>query len=184
MRGRAVLEIEAKYRVPDWEPIRAKLLAWGAEPLGTRVEADHYLNAPDRDFARTDEALRVRRSGTETVVTYKGPKRVAATKTRTEIELPLLAEPETAVKLFTSLGYRPVAVVTKTRQTYRLSRGGFDMQACLDDVGPVGRFVELEILADEAAFEPAQAVLLATAAELGLVEQERRSYLGLTLEQR
>jgi adenylate cyclase class 2 len=179
-----VLEIEAKYRVSDWEPIRAKLLGWGAEPIGTRVESDHYLNAPDRDFARTDEALRVRHTENETVITYKGPKRAAATKTRTEIELPLAAGPELAVKLFTHLGYRPVAVVTKTRQAYRLSRGGFDLQACLDDVGPVGRFVELEILAEESAFESAQAVLLATAAELGLIEQERRSYLGLTLNQR
>jgi adenylate cyclase class 2 len=179
-----VLEIEAKYRVPDWDAIRAKLLDWGAEPIGTRIESDHYLNAPDRDFARTDEALRVRQTGHETIITYKGPRRAAATKTRTEIELPLTVGPETAVKLFTHLGYRPVAMVTKTRQTYRLRRDGFDLQACLDDVGPVGRFVELEILAEEAAFESAQAVLLATAAELGLIEQERRSYLGLTLDQR
>jgi adenylate cyclase class 2 len=180
----AGFEVEVKFRVADHAALAARLAALGAVAGEPIEQEDLYLAHPARDFARTDEALRVRHSGSETVVTYKGPKRAAATKTRTEIELPLLAEPEQAVTLFTSLGYRPVAVVTKTRQTYRLSRGGFDMQACLDNVGPVGRFVELEILADEAAFESAQAVLLATAAELGLREQERRSYLGLTLEQR
>jgi adenylate cyclase class 2 len=182
-----MLEVEAKYRAADWDRVRAKLAEWGAAADEVREDADHYFNAPDRDFARTDEAVRLRRIGAVNGITYKGPKRDTATKTRTEVELPLADGAEvaaTAVRLLTSLGYKPVAVVVKARQVYHLTRGGFDLEVCLDDVGAVGRFVELEIQAREDQFGAAKAVLLQTAAELGLTEQERLSYLQLLLSQK
>jgi adenylate cyclase class 2 len=180
-----MLEVEAKYRAADWDAVRARLAEWGAVLAETRKDADHYFNAPDRDFAKTDEAFRLRRIGAVNVLTYKGPKRDTDTKTRTEVELTIAPGADgatTAVNLLTGLGYRPVAVVTKARQVYRFARGGFDLEACLDDVGSVGRFVELEIQAEEERFEAAKAVLLAAAAELGLTEQERRSYLEMLLQ--
>lgn len=179
-----MLEVEAKYRNDDWTAVVRTLTAWGAVPADPRVDADQYFNAPDRDFARTDEALRLRRIGPTNVLTYKGPKRDTATKTRTEIEVPLADGPEVAdaaVRFLAGLGYRPVATVTKARRVYRFERHGFAIEASLDDAGPVGRFVELEIQADEARYEDAKAALLRTAAELGLTEQERRSYLEMNL---
>jgi adenylate cyclase class 2 len=180
-----MLEIELKFRADDWSGVRAKLAAWGAKPLGTRDEADHYYNAPDRDFAATDEAFRLRRVGGQTHFTYKGPKRAAATKTRLEIEVPLADGPEpseAAGRMLVALGYRPVAVVAKRREMFAVARGGFDLVACLDEVDGVGRFMELEVVADEAAFEAAQATVLAAAAELGLTTPEPRSYLRMYLE--
>jgi adenylate cyclase class 2 len=181
-----MLEVEVKYRAPDWDRVRASLDQWGAVADPPREDADHYFNAPDRDFAKTDEAVRLRRIGSANYLTYKGPKRDADTKTRTEVELRLADGVEasaTAVRLLTGLGYRPVAVVTKSRQLYHLTRGGFELEVCLDDVGAVGRFVELEIQAEDHQFEAAKAVVLEAAAELGLTEQERRSYLQLLLTQ-
>jgi len=75
-----------------------------------------------------------------------------------------------------------VVVVRKKRQVYRFDRGGFHLEACFDDVDLVGPFVELEILAPEDHYEAAKAVLLQTAADLGLTEKETRSYLGMVLE--
>jgi adenylate cyclase class 2 len=181
-----VLEVEAKYRTAGWELIQAKLSEWGATAELPREDSDRYFNAPDRDFARTDEALRLRCTGATNVLTYKGPKRDKDTKTRTEYELPLADGPTVAAvaeKFLTSLGYTPVALVTKVRQVYHLRRGGFDLEVCLDDVGPVGRFVELEIRAEDDRFEVAKEVLLETAQELGLIDQERQSYLQLLLAQ-
>ena len=66
---------------------------------------------------------------------------------------------------------------------YHFARGGFDLEACLDEVVNVGLFVELEIVADENRFADAKAVVLAAAADLGLTHQERRSYLELALGQ-
>lgn len=179
-----MLEVEVKYRAADWGAVREKLEEWGAVPDPLREDTDHYFNAADRDFRATDEALRLRRIGDANYLTYKGPKRDTLTKTRPEVELPLAvgsATAATAVRFLTSLGYRPVAVVTKARQVYRFHRDGFDFEACLDDVGAVGRFVELEIQAEDAEFEPARTALLSAAADLGLTEQERRSYLQLLL---
>ncbi|MFO0850825.1 MAG: class IV adenylate cyclase [Gemmataceae bacterium] len=179
-----MLEVEVKYRAADWDRVQAVLSEWGATRTESREDADHYFNAPDRDFAVTDEAVRLRRIGDANFLTYKGPKREKATKTRTEVELPLGPGPQaaaTAVRLLTSLGYRPVAVVTKARQVFQVVRDGVTLEVCLDDVGAVGRFVEIEAKAEEAEFEPAKAAVLAAAEGLGLTDQERRSYLQMLL---
>jgi|SRR5205809_4561014 len=180
-----MLEVEVKYAVADFAPVEAVLARWGVIWSPTRRDADHYFNAPDRDFARTDEAFRVRSVGRSNYVTYKGPKIDQATKTRLEIEVPLADGEEVAAdfrRLVTHLGYRFVAVVRKTRRAARFERGGFAMQACLDDVDGVGRYAELEVVAEEARFEAAKAAVLAAAAELGLTTPERRSYLQMLLE--
>jgi adenylate cyclase class 2 len=178
-----MLEIEMKFPVADFAPLRQRLADWGA--VGEeREDADHYFNAPDRDFARTDEALRLRRIGAANFVTYKGPKRDAQTKTRTEVEVPLA--PGDAVadgfrQLLTHLGYRFVSVVRKRRTLFHLRREGYDLEVCLDDVEGVGRFAELEIQAPESELERGRGVLQRAAAELGLTASERRSYLEMLL---
>ena len=179
-----MLEIEVKFPLADRTAVVAHLLAWGATADAPRTDEDQYFNAPDRDFKQTDEAFRLRRIGARNFFTYKGPKLDAATKTRTEIELPFAEGHEAdAVRMLVCLGYRPVAVVRKTRVVYHFARGGFNLEACLDDVENVGPFVELEIVADESRFADAKAVVLAAAADLGLTRQERRSYLEMLLAQ-
>jgi pantoate--beta-alanine ligase len=80
------------------------------------------------------------------------------------------------------LGYRPVAVVTKRRASYELTRDGFATTVCLDDVEQIGRFAEVEILAPQEKAAEATAALSAVAAELGLRDVEPRSYLSLVLQ--
>jgi adenylate cyclase class 2 len=182
-----MLEVEVKYAGADFAALERRLRAWGAREDSPRTDADHYFNAPDRDFAATDEALRLRRIGERNFVTYKGPKRDAQTKTRTEVEVPLApgdAVADDFTRLLTLLGYRPVAVVRKTRRLFHLERGGFALEVTLDDVEGVGRFAELEIQAPEEQLNAARNVLLQTAAELGLSASERRSYLELLLAAR
>src|SRR5262245_41960440 len=118
-----MLEIEMKFPVPDFNAVLARLPELDAKPGDRRAEADHYFNAPHRDFAQTDEALRIRRIGAANRVTYKGPRRPGPDKTRTEIEVPL-ADGDTAfadfARVLTALGFRPVAVVSKRRAGYHL----------------------------------------------------------------
>src|SRR5262245_43183681 len=123
-----MLEIEMKFPVSDFAEIRRKLQSWGARGDDPIEETDHYFNAPDRDFARTDEAVRLRRIGDQNNVTYKGPKQAGPTKTRLEIEVPLAPGAEAADKFcrfMTSLRYRPVAVVRKMRSEFHFERDGF-----------------------------------------------------------
>jgi adenylate cyclase, class 2 len=182
-----MLEVEVKFANAHFAKLARRLNEWGAQESPARVDVDHYFNAPDRDFAVTDEALRLRHIGHRYFVTYKGPKREAQTKTRIEVEVPLADDDIAAANfglLLAYLGYRFVAVVRKTRRAFHLNRGGFALEITLDYVDGVGRFAELEIQAPEEQLDAARAVVLATAAELGLTQQERRSYLELLLNAR
>jgi pantoate--beta-alanine ligase len=181
----SVLEIEQRYVTADLGGVEAQLRAWGAAELGEEAQADHYFNAPDRDFVRTDEAFRLRRAGADNFLTYKGPKRQAAVKTRFELEVPLPPGDEAAQeieRLLVRLGYRPVVVVRKKRRSFRVLRDGLEQTVCLDEVADVGTFVEVEALAPEDETGRIGAALTATAAALGLTQVERRSYLAMTLE--
>jgi adenylate cyclase class 2 len=182
-----MLEIEQKFAGVDFADLERRLAGLGARPGDAQTEADHYFNAPDRDFAATGEAFRLRRAGTEGVLTYKGPKQPGAVKVRAELEVPLAGgdgPAEGCLALLRHLGYRPVAVVRKRRRPYRLERGGFALTVCLDDVEGVGRFAEVEVLAAEDRLDTARAAVTGLAAELGLTQLERRSYLSLFLATR
>lgn len=180
-----MLEIEVKYPHDNIGSVRSLLIGLGAQCVEQREDADHYYNAPDRDFAKTDEAFRIRRIGMKNLLTYKGPKIDAQTKTRLEIEVPA-AEGEAIAgdlaRLVTALGYRSVAVVHKKREVFELQRGEFTLHICLDNVQSVGNFVEVEIVAEEKQLEEARSVLLKTADELGLKQSERKSYLQMLLQ--
>jgi adenylate cyclase class 2 len=182
-----MLEIELKFPGADLAQLERQLLAWGAKAQEPQEEADHYFNAPDRDFAHTDEAVRLRRKGSANFITYKGPKQGLQGKTRTEIEVPLAdgaAVARDLVRFLEGLGYRSVAEVRKRRQIYRLDRSGFSVEVCLDEVRGLGKFAEIEIKAPLRQLKAAQRVLTETAAALGLGADERRSYLELLLAAR
>lgn len=176
-----------KFPIRDFAPLEQRLGEWGVEDEGGREEIDTYFNAPDRDFARTDEALRVRCVGMYNFVTYKGPKQDARTKTRTEIEVALAQGRQAAedfIQLLSSLGYRLAGVVRKRRRLFRCEREGFEMEICLDEVENLGGFAELEIQVPAALLTSAREVLLRAAEALGLHDSERRSYLELLLASR
>jgi adenylate cyclase, class 2 len=179
-----MLEIEQKYAHADFALLERRLAEWGAVPGDDHEEADHYFNAPDRDFAKTDEAFRLRRVGSSNYLTYKGPKQRADVKVRREIEVPIQPGDQAAAdmtELLTLLGFRPVAVVKKRRRQATLERDGFHFTVCLDDVQGLGRFAEVEVLAPDDRRADAERAVASLAAELGLTEVERRSYLGLVL---
>ena len=179
-----MLEIEMKFPVSDFDAIRPQLDRWHAVAQPPIDEADHYFNAPDRDFARTDEAFRLRCIAAANRITYKGPKQVGPTKTRTEIEIGLEPGPEAAEqfrRMAQHLGYRPTAVVKKRRTCFDFQRDGFALQACFDEVELLGRFVEIEIVAEPEQRQRAQTVLLQVVGELGLPASEPRSYLEMVL---
>ena len=71
--------------------------------MARRIEVDRYFNHPARDFAETDEALRIRRIGPVNRITYKGPRVDTVTKTRQELELPLVEGEKSAADWITLL---------------------------------------------------------------------------------
>ena len=155
-------EVEQKFPVADLAEVQARLSAIGAEISEPRLEVDLYYAHPARDFAATDEALRIRRVGPSNWITYKGPKIDRTTKTRQEIELELPPEEAGArawAGLLEVLGFRPVAEVRKHRRKALVPWQGRPVEASLDDVQHVGTFVELELVAGRDGIEPAKACL-------------------------
>jgi adenylate cyclase class 2 len=178
-------EVEQKFRVDEHESIAQQLEQWGAAFGGVDEQIDRYFAHPQRDFAASDEALRIRRVGFDCCITYKGPKIDSTTKTRREIELPLPAGRDTVeqfTELLEALGFRRVAEVCKRRRKAMIARHGARVEVALDNVAGVGKFVELELPAQPDELETAKRQVVQLAAELGLSQSERRSYLELLLE--
>ena len=180
-------EVERKYRIEEVDDVRTKAEALGAVWAAPILQSDHYLAHPSRDFAVTDEALRVRRVGAANVITYKGPKIDRDSKTREEIEIAIgegQATAQATVQLFERLGFRSVRTVTKSRSIAEISWQGREVEAALDDVQGAGLFIELETQAEAADLEAAKECIRSLAAALGLsdADQERRSYLEMVLK--
>lgn len=177
------IEVEQKHRIEDAAALVARLDERGVSLGPPVVQSDHYFAHPCRDFAKTDEALRIRTTGNRSYVTYKGPKLDATTKSRRELELPLATGEAEFTALLDALGFTPVLVVQKTRRTFVVTWQDFEVHGALDEVAGLGPFVELELSAqgDDAVEAPRRAIA-AVADELGLGPSERRSYLELLLE--
>lgn len=148
-------------------------------------QTDVYFNAPDRDFRKTDEALRLRTVVTlldgaaQTLVTYKGPKLDKTSSTRRELET-AAEDFETMRQLFCALGYKPVFTVTKKRRSFTCGA----KTVCLDCVDGLGDFMELEtVLPDGSDRETAVQELLTLLDTLGVAREAltRKSYLELLI---
>jgi len=180
-------EVEQKHRVDDGWDLAIRLAGYGAARSEPVEQLDQYFAHPCRDFAQTDEALRVRTAGEKSFVTYKGPKLDKKTKTRLELELPIDAqdiEGKQFIELLQALGFTPVAVVSKIRRPFLIHYAGRDVEGAYDIVGGLGVFVELELKADEADLEEAKRIIAELASKLELGPSVRRSYLEMLLDPR
>ena len=183
-------EVAQKFPVPDLAVVMDRLAAAGVAVSEPMLEIDFYWNHPSRDFAATDEALRIRQADTGQAgpvsrMTYKGPKIDTVTKTRRELELNLEAA-QTAdwAEMLEALGFRRVAEVRKQRRKAFMEWQDRRVEISLDDVAEVGSFVELELIADEEGLPSARNCLATLAEHLSLTVTERRSYLQLLLQTR
>ncbi len=169
----------------DHDAVRDQLDELDAERVGAVVQEDTYYDAPHRDFAATDEALRIRRErpadgdAFEARVTYKGPLVDDASKTREEFETGV-ADGETMADVLDGLGFEPAATVRKERERYAVD--GYVVT--LDSVDGLGEFVEVETETDEAGVAAAREGAFDLLDRLGLDPDDgiRTSYLGLLLE--
>lgn len=174
-------EVELKVRSPH-RAVRERLESLDAERLGAVTQEDTYYDAPHRDFAETDEALRVRRETPEdgeskAYLTYKGPLVDDTSKTREEAET-RVGDASTAARILDGLGFEAAATVRKDRERYALD--GYTVT--LDTVDDLGEFVEVETEVDD-GLDTAREGAFAVLDRLGLDREDgiRTSYLGLLL---
>ncbi|MDY9927971.1 class IV adenylate cyclase [Methanosarcina sp.] len=173
-----MIEVEVKVRA-DHSKIRPILEKIGANKIGIEEQSDTYFAAPYRDFAKTDEALRIRSLGGQAVLTYKGPKLDKVSKTREELETPV--DEATTAKIFQALGFLEAGIVRKKREVFRAG----EITVCLDAVEGLGEFLEVEIVAeDEKDLETSRGKLFELLKQFGAGEKDsiRTSYLEMVLE--
>ena len=185
-----VYEVEVKSRAPDLDAVKQRLEELGATFKNSHLEVDTYYRNPSRDFAETDEALRVREVNGKHILTYKGPKIDLLTKAREEHEVEVrsgdvgdMTFPGGIDIILEKLGFTPVRIVEKKRDSYLLD----GVTVCLDNVKGLGGYVEAELFGSEvemiaSEIELARNRVLDMMKKLGLSEFERRSYLELLLE--
>lgn len=175
-----MIEVEAKAKINSFNEVRTKILELKAEKIKTEHQEDIYFNSPICDFAKTDEALRIRKTKTDKesnlFITYKGPKIDKKSKTREEIEMGIEDENKCR-KIFEHLGFAAVREVVKDREIYRYK----NYEISLDDVKGLDPYMEIEALVENGTdYSKAQEGLFKVFEKLGITDGfERTSYLGL-----
>ncbi len=135
-------EIEIKLRLPNkLAKIRHALHDLGFQITKHRaLESNVLFDNSKRVLRRHGKLIRVRKMGSSSVLTYKGPSQPGKYKKRQEIEIGL-PEQNGLGEILTHIGYHPVFRYEKFRTEYaRRSNGGKIM---LDET-PIGNFLEIE----------------------------------------
>jgi adenylate cyclase class 2 len=173
-----MIEVEVKVKA-DHEKVRSILKKIGAVKVRVENQSDTYFAAPHRDFAETDEALRIRSLDGQAVLTYKGPKLDGVSKTREELETPV--DEVTTTRVLHALGFSEAGIVRKIREVFRAG----EITVCLDAVEGLGEFLEVEIMAEnKKTLETARYMLFEFLKPFGFGEKDsiRTSYLEMVLE--
>ncbi|HZZ41618.1 MAG TPA: class IV adenylate cyclase [Tepidisphaeraceae bacterium] len=168
------VEIEAKMKVENLEPVREKLREVGGKRLKKVLEDNTFFDKDDRSLLASDEGLRLRKSRNDEtgeiliMITHKGPRQRGMLKSRHEVEVPV-GEWESAIELFEKLGFGVVLSFEKRRETWALDRCKVE----LDEVPYLGTFIEIE--------GPAEADVLRVRSLLGMGERGivKASYAAL-----
>lgn len=171
------LEIEAKFRVESHKLVRERLVAVGAERIGTVLESNEILDSADGSLRNRGCGVRVRATIDEqtghriATMTFKGPVRPGPFKSREEQEI-AVSDADTAINILQGLGFVRMLWFQKRRESWRLD----NCRVELDEPPHVGLFVEIE--------GPDEAAISAVANKLGLAGavHEKASYVRMLLD--
>jgi adenylate cyclase class 2 len=146
------LEQEVKLAFDTIEAARlAVTTAGGRLAVSRRLLDDRLFDTEDQRLRRSGCAFRVRRDGSTTLLTFKGPGRPSPVKSREEIETSV-GSPDAAEALLAALGMRQWFRGQKYREEYKVGA----TTVTIDDT-PIGVWVEIE---GEAEAIPQVAALL------------------------
>jgi len=180
-----MLEVEQKFAIADRDALIDRLEHLGATRGVCLEQQDFYFRHPVRNFAETDEAIRIRRNGSDNRITYKGPKRATVSKVRKEIELAFESgQPafEQLAEMLELLGFQPLRTVKKRRTPFTYLHDQHAFEITVDEVEGLGTFAEIELLAEESGLQKAESAIIQLAESLKLSDLIRESYLGMLIE--
>jgi adenylate cyclase, class 2 len=166
-------EIEVKLPCTDLDAVRRVLAQMGASRLAElHDEVNDLFDDADRRLSARGAALRLRRAGGRSLLTYKGPARfVSGIKVREERETEV-QDPDAVRAILAGLGLAPTFRYEKRREEWL-----FEGCAVALDETPIGRFVEVE-------GEPTAIRRAVSALSLDFAEAIPYSYARLYLDRR
>ncbi|MGL4944264.1 MAG: class IV adenylate cyclase [Thermoguttaceae bacterium] len=142
-------EVEMKFRLTDEAALEASLASRRLVLNTVTTQRDLFFQHPSRNFAETDEGLRLRIESSDVqplaqFITYKGPKIDAITKTRREIDLPLTGNSNDWSELLQALGFTPSAEICKERSSVTWIESGRDWTLTRDRILPSSLWIDGE----------------------------------------
>jgi len=131
------LEIEVKFRIEDSAKIVEKLKELGAERVNSGFESNISFDK-NGELKRAGNLVRLRSYDGHADITYK--KHVSSDKFSIREETIVKIDSfENGKRLLEALGFKPIWIYEKKRQTWE-----FDGVGILVDAVPIGNFVEIE----------------------------------------
>lgn len=191
-------EIETKIKIVDLELLKKKLKQLGSNKSAILDQIDTYFNYPveSRDFSKTDEALRLRKtteSDPKTLqtrkevvdLTYKGPNLDKVIKTRVEHVCHLI-EAEKIEEILKALSFKKIITINKHREVFELNYNGYNIEVLIDTIEHLlGSYFEAEILVkDDKLLDSYKNILFSFIEECGYSKKDilPKTYLEMVLE--
>ncbi len=171
-----MFEIEVKGKIDNKEEIIKKLKSLNFSFIEKKIQEDIYFNGIDRDFKKTDEALRIRDDNGIYFLTYKGPKIDKISKSREEIEVKV-EDKEKLRKILKKLGFKESLTIKKIREIYKKD----NITVCIDYIENLGYFIEVEKETNKYD-EKEVKQLLDLLKDLGVKQLITKSYLEMVAE--
>lgn len=194
-----MIEVEIKIRISDPVSMRKKFISNQGSYKFSLKHEDTYYNMPKglRDFKKTDEALRLRKSikfdrsiksdntKPDYFLTYKGKKIDTLTKTREEIDVKI-ENIDAMKKLFELLGFQEILTVIKERELFLFQYKNYKIEALIDYLPALSQyFIEVEYLSDfREEIKKSREILFEFLGLFGMHKEDsiKKSYLELILE--
>ena len=194
-----MIEVEIKVRITNPNEIKNKFEKLNGMYKLSLYHEDTYFNMPKglRDFKKTDEALRIRKSvefqkninDSEKIVnyfiTYKGEKIDTSTKSRKELEVKLNDGIQMR-EILKSLGFKEIFTVKKERELFEFKYKNIKLEALIDYI-PILKeyYMEVEITTETIdKLNETREILFEFLSNIDIKREEsiRKSYLELIAE--
>jgi adenylate cyclase class 2 len=137
-------ELEAKIKVPDFAPLRARLRELGASSQGIVHETNTFFDTTSAALQGGGKGLRIRINRSENgheeaIITFKGPRKPGTFKNREELET-TVSDPTTTEAIFKALGLERRISFEKRRESWKLGSCKIE----LDEIPHLGTYLEIE----------------------------------------
>ena len=146
------IELESSYHLgEDYDNILKQIQNEGFKLAENSIEEDTYFTDKDLEFVKNRICLRTRKTNEDFLeLTYK-PKSNDETEKYGKREVNLKLEPkdyEDTKYVIKQLGYIEYVSFKKYRNVYSRRDSELEYNIMIDQIGGIGNFIELEILAD------------------------------------